>query len=105
MSYFITQKALDLLMRKYFSRFNRNTVKKPTEKNRNAYWQADRFALKQCLIDHDYDPILFEVSLTPYEADSINFEGLSLYRVRLHHKDAHLTARHKGFVVYQKKGS
>lgn len=108
MSYFIAQPALELLMRTYFSKPITRTTDpenfkywpiEPTEKNRNPYWQNQKFNLKQCLENHGYEPILFQVNFSRYPVNDINFEGLSLHRVRIHHQDAaQAQAGHLGFV-------
>lgn len=98
MSYFIAQPALELLMRAYFSKPNSHNTKtknltdaptEPTEKNRNPYWQNQKFNLKKCLENHGYEPILFQINLSQYSIADISFEGLSMHRVRIHHQDAH----------------
>ena len=71
----------------------------PTEKNRNPYWQNQKFNLKQCLENHGYEPILFQVNFSRYPVNDINFEGLSMHLVRIHHQDApQAQAGHLGFV-------
>ena len=92
MSYFIAQPALELLMNAYFSKSNSQNTKtknltsaptKPTEKNRNPYWQDQKFNLKQCLENHGYEPMLLNINLSEYSLDEINFEGILIQRVKI----------------------